>query len=337
MNGRGELRRARLFLRPRHRAIFRRMDRLDAFLSVHDALRADKPRPSSTGRSFVAAVLAASDDPIALLEQIRPLPEMLSRSMSRWNRPSNDLLWVHAALLGREDKAPEVWIGARDALDGERKTGKQRALHDAGATAALVLTLTAAPSLSRITRFFEIREAIRQPWWRREAQQEDSFAALFAARDAAASAVERDVAKAREAFQVVRGSEAAKEAAAVISVLAGVEPATSAMAFTRLRALKREDRKRLRPIPERALAELSVRPDATESLARMGALQSALRERKRHMVSTTRGWVAYLLTAGAEAASPTAALSGLQAILAAQAAMIAATSGAAAAAVTSSS
>ncbi len=313
------------------------MSIIERFLAAEEALKSGRPRPGDTARPFCAAAMAGGEaDPAGLADAARARLAELKAPFSIWVRPSESLLWVHAALLARADESAREWVQAREALAAARKERRTRSLAQSGASAALILTLSTRPSATKITRFFELREGLKLPWWRRHDDSGDAHAALHAAGDGTVSTIIARVEAARAVFGEQRGDASAREAAAQLCVLTDTPPETARERFEALRLVKKRDRKRYGALPPLSLAELAMREEPEAGLNAMADIFDDLRAHKRWASGSTLGWVAHILATGDDAALPGAALSGLQAVLAAQAAAMAAISGATVAATSGS-
>ena len=295
--------------------------RIDRLTALFDALRGGRPRPETIPAWFSASALLGGEDPAqARADACAAAHSALGDIVGRHGAPSGSLRWVYAALMTSNSVPVERFAAARDRLREVRKASKTGHLHAGGARAALVLCL-ASDADTPAERFYEMKQALRPPWWRANPAVTDTFAAFHAARGDDFRTVVRQRARAVEVFKSDRRARNYKYEGARLCALMELEPRT---VLQRLNAL------------EQAKADhTTIRWKVTRSMALEWAAQglepadlsaiAELRERLPKSVSSTaaaRTRLAHLIHIAGRDLPEGGELSAMAAVIAAQTAMI---------------
>ena len=304
---------------------------LDRFLALSEALRDDTPRPDRQSAAFAAVALVHTDGEIApLTAATKARYEALKSALGGFQAPNGSMRWVYAAMMAAHGVEISRFMGAREALREERAASKTGALHAGGSRAALILSLGDAGPQT-VQAFFEMKRALRPPWWRSDDAVTDTFAAAQVLMDARPD----DVRAARDHGELVFGADRRargyrREGARQCALLEQA-PEMALARFNALEDARRADRY-LRGRSDRSMAmEWAVSGRSPADLAEISRI---VRLMPRHLTSAgfcqTR--LAGLIAFNDQEDNPAGSARALAAVIAAQAAMIAAISAGAVAA-----
>ncbi|HBU60960.1 MAG: hypothetical protein CMH91_03675 [Oceanicaulis sp.] len=156
-------------------------DNLARLEALYEAFREGRPRPEKVACWLSAAcLLMREDDPDALVAQVRDRQAALKSELG-WRSPTGALRWLYAAMMTQNDIPVERFLAARAALQDHVGWFERASLHAGGARAALMLCVGSSED-TPIERFLAMREALQPPWWRASASVTDTYAAIHAAR-----------------------------------------------------------------------------------------------------------------------------------------------------------
>ena len=291
--------------------------RLDA---LYEAFREGRPRPDKLASWLSAACLLASDDaPDTLVRQVRGRHAELKSELG-WRSPTDALRWLYAAMLTQNNIPVERFLAARGAVRAKLSWMDRANLHAGGSRAALMLCIGSKDD-TPIERFLEMRAALLPPWWRSNAAITDTYAALHAARgdDPADILATRTAAEA--IFSGHPRARGHKRDGGKMCALLKVDPGAAMARFEAFDAA-RQTHKALRRYGFRqrfvywAVQGLSV-DDALE----IDSLRDAL-PRSVPSTADARTAVAHLVHTAGRAGLENDALSAMDAVIAAQTAMM---------------
>ncbi len=302
-----------------------KIERLNA---LFEALRAQKPRPDKIPAWFTAsALLGAEGEPGALVEACAVRHGGLAEVVGRHGAPSGSLRWIYAGLMTANEIPVERFAAARGSLRQGQKASKTGPLHAGGSRAALVLCL-ASDEDTPAERFYDMKRALRPPWWRANPSITDTFAAFHAARGDEARVVLQARERGMSVFKQDRRTRNYKHEGARLCALMAAEPRTVLRRFHGLEAAKTEH-KAIRWRVTRSMlmewAAQSLEPSDIDAIAE-------IREQLPKSVSTTasaRTRLAHLIHIEGRQLPEGGELSAMAAVIAAQTAMIIAATSAA--------
>ena len=282
--------------------------------------------------SAAAALDAESDVPTTVRRALRER-DALDASVSRWTYPTKSMRLVYGAVLAAVNRDAGSFIQAREALKTRRKERGGRSLSYDGACAALTL-VAADGNGGHADMFFDILEAIAAPWWRREAQPEEAYAAIMAAQGETPDTAQGRLAQAQNAMLAAGVPKRQANKALFDVALADPDPTRFANAWTSLSVAARGQKGLVRQTGLAGLATLAAQVDDGSAAAdALIQAYTSLRTLKPKPNGLVAGKLALRLAVAMTGRKiPGAAARDLSAIFAVQqAAVIAATSGAVAA------
>lgn len=309
-------------------------EKIGFLTELQQALRARRPRPDAIPAWFTAsALLGAEGGADARVDACAATHAALGDAIGRHHAPSGSLRWIYAGLMTARQVPVERFAAAREALRAARKASKTGPLHAGGSRAALVLCL-ASENDTPVERFYDMKRALRPPWWRADPAITDSFAAFHAARGDDPRLVRQARERARSVFKSDRRARNHKHEGARLCALMAVEPRSVLRRFQALQAAK-ADYKTIRWRASRSMimewAAQGLEPGDLAAIAQ-------IRERLPKSVSTTasaRTRLAHLIHIEDRELPEGGELSAMAAVIAAQTAMIVAATSAATIAATS--
>lgn len=309
--------------------------KIEALTRLYDALRARRPGPPALPAWFTASALL--NGPGDVTERVKACAERhraLGELVGRHGAPSGSLRWIYAGLMTASEIPPQRFAAARENLRRLRKASKTGHLHAGGSRAALVLSL-ASQGDAPVERFYEMKRALRPPWWRANPAITDTFAGFHAARGDDPRSILQARMRALEVFQQNRLTRNYKIEGARLCALLGAEART---VLRRLEALEnaKSDMKSLRWRITRSIAlewaaqgleptDLSAIAEIRECLPKTVSSTASARTRLAHLIHIE----GRELPEGGE-------LAAMAAVIAAQTAMIVAATSAATVATTAS-
>ncbi|WP_300527357.1 hypothetical protein [Maricaulis sp.] len=303
---------------------------IDRFKALDAAFQARAGRGEKLQARFAAlAALSAQQDVESLIEGVFEVRGELNQRLGHWRAPDKPMRLVYATVLATSQKRASQFFVLRKALQDERARRGGRGLSHGAAPAALALCSAGADPHQADT-FFDALEAIAAPWWRREAGREEVLAAAGIALGLLPDELADKLDQARQALRDGGIPNSAVEAAAYEVALLDLKGGEIASAWTSLNLAVR-GRSSLRSGVGRAgLAVLAAHGNGQETAEALVRSFDALVPLKPRLPQQTTAKLAMRLTlAQLGDGSSMRAASELAAILAAQAAMIAAvTSGA---------
>lgn len=296
---------------------------LDRFFALSEALREGTPRPDRQAAAFAAvAQVHASGEIIPLVAATKARHEALKSALGSFQAPSGAMRWVYAAMLATHGVEVSHFLGARAALREERAASKTGALHAGGSRAALILSLGEAGPQA-VQAFFEMKRALRPPWWRSNDAVTDTFAAAHVLAGSQPGAVKAARERAETVFAADRRARGHRRDGARQSVLLEQAPEMVLARFNALEDARRADRY-LRGRSDRSLAmEWAAAGRSPADLTEIGRI---VRLMPNHLTSMgyCRTRLASLIAFDDHARDPARSASALAAVIAAQAAMVAA-------------
>lgn len=302
---------------------------------LFDALRAGRPRPEKLAAWFSAsALVSAEGEPDALVDATAQRHAGFIAAVGRHHAPTGSLRWIYAALMTHEGVPMERFAAARDALRAGRKASKTGSLHAGGSRGALVLCL-ASNEDTPVERFYEMKRAIKPPWWRTYPQVTDTFAAFHAARGDDPRSVVQARERARSVFKLSRRARGHQIEGARLCALMAAEPRTVLRRFEALEAAKKDHTSIRWRIDRSMMMEWAAQGLEPSDLSEI----ADIRERLPKSISTTasaRTRLAHLLLIDGRDVPEGGELAAMAAVIAAQTAMIVAATSAATVATTSS-
>lgn len=267
--------------------IVEKMDRLEALFA---ALRPSNPRPEKMAAWFTAcALLQREGEPEVLAEQVRTVHQEIRSTIGRHQAPTGALRWVYAGLLTANEIPVERFAAARESLRMAVRGTKTGYMHAGGSRAALMLCLTDEAD-TPVQRFFDMKKALRPPWWRSDVSVTDTYAAAHAARGDSPAEVARVRDHAVEIFKGHRMARWHRYDGSKLAALLKVEPHTALRRFEALEEA-RKTHKSIRRYFERsvlmtwalqglevedALAIAELRGNLPKSVQSMGEARGAL-------------------------------------------------------------
>lgn len=293
------------------------LDRLEA---LFEAVRSQCPRPEKLAAWLSASTLLTCEDtPEALAQTVSGTHAQLRAELG-WRSPTGVLRWLYAAMLTQSDVPVERFLAARTALREGASGFKRMSLHAGGARAALMLCIGSKDD-TPIERFFEMREALAPPWWRANAAVTDTYAAIHAARgDDPAEVLARRTA-AEAVFEAHPRARGHRRDGAKLCALLGVDPREALARFKALDAA-RQTRKPLRRYAFRQSYLLwAVQGLTVEDALAIHEVREAL-PRSVNSTGGARTALAHLVHTAGRNGVQDGALSAMDAVMAAQMAMM---------------
>lgn len=298
---------------------------IDRFKALDAAFQARAGRGEKLQARFAAlAALHAEPDVETLIENVFDIRGELNSRLGHWRAPDKPMRLVYATVLAAAKRRPSQFFVLRKALQDERARRGGRGLSHGGAPAALALC-SAGADVHQADTYFDTLEAIAAPWWRREAGREEVLAAAGTAAGFLPDELAGRLDAARQALRDGGVPGSAVEAAAYEVALLDLKGGEIASAWTSLNLAVR-GRSSLRSGLGRAgLAVLAAHGNGQETAEALVRSFEALLPLKPGLPQQTTAKLAMRLTlAQLGDGSSVRAASDLAAILAAQAAMIAA-------------
>lgn len=229
-------------------------DPLTRFKSLRTTSKQESPKPDSDTRPFVAAALLDSDQDDADLIALTQANFAQLKDGVGWNQaPNGGMRWIYAAMITARAAEVSEFLATREALRDAVKASGTGSLHAGGARAALVLSLSPEGGVSRVPAFFEMKRALRPPWWRSDVAITDTFAAAHALTDARSEEVRAARDRARDVFSTDRQAKGHRNEGARLTVLREDSADAVLARFQALEAARKADRY-LRGRTDRTLA-----------------------------------------------------------------------------------
>ncbi|MHA6287387.1 hypothetical protein [Maricaulis sp. CAU 1757] len=151
------------------------------FSQTVDALRESLPRQDRSHAPFAAlAGINSALAPQAFARETLKRLGGLNDRLGHWRAPERAMRPIYAAVLAAADCSVAEFFRVRTALSERRKARGARGLAQGGSPAALAL-VAAGGKPDMADDFFDIRETISAPWWRRDANSEAVLAACLTA------------------------------------------------------------------------------------------------------------------------------------------------------------
>ncbi len=298
---------------------------IERFVALDSAFRDHARRGERMYARFAALSGLSSDAPPEfLVSRAIAIRDELDAGLGAWKEPGKSMRLVFAAALAAAGRTAPHFFDTRSALNRRRKERGGRGLNHGGSCAALAL-VSAGGLPHHVDAFYDILEAIAAPWWRRDSAREEMVAAIFAAMgEMPHEALER-LDTAREALRTAGVPKSHAEAAACEIAFFDFNPAAIAPAWTTLNTAVRGRSALRHGVGKTGLAVLAVHGDGRATADALVASFEAVRALKPKPSGDVAAKLAMRLAqAQTGETAPIAAARDLAAILAAQAAMIAA-------------
>lgn len=296
----------------------------DRFTALDEAFRDRAPRSERLNARFAALTCVAADDSVApLVERSFNYRASLNEGLGPWRSPSKAMRLVFGAALAMSGRTPQHFFRTRRALAARRAERGARALSHGGSCAALSL-VTAGGDEHLADAFFDLREAVTAPWWRRDAAREEVLAAALAAMGETPEEARTRLDNALTALDAAGVPSRHAQSAAREICLSDFDPDALAKAWATLNAALRDRRALRHGVGQPGLAVLAASGDGqalAEALVENFEAVRALRPRSDG--STAASIAMRLAQIQAGTTSATSAAGDLAAILAAQAALVA--------------
>lgn len=295
-------------------------DHLDRLEALFEALREERPRPDKLASWLSSACLLTREgDPEAIAEQVRQGHAQIESGVG-WSAPSGALRWLYAAMLTQNDIPVERFLAARNAFREQMSWFKRSGLQAGGARAALMLCVGSSED-TPIERFLEMREALRPPWWRANAAITDTYAAIHAARgdDPAEVLALREAAEA--VFGAHRRARGHKRDGAKLCALLKTDPQEALARFEALDAARDTHKPLRRYSIRQSFMQWAVQGLTVDDALAIDALRKAL-PRSVSASGSARTAVAHLVHTAEHSGLHDGALSAMDAVIAAQTAMM---------------
>ena len=298
---------------------------LGRFRALDAAFHTRAPRGERLHARFAAlAALNAPLDLETLIEKSFECRDALNAGLGPWRSPSRPMRLVFAAALVAGGRTAQQFLETRRALTLQGKARGARGLAHGGSCAALSL-VTAGGQPWQADQFYDVLDAIAAPWWQRDAAREEVLAAAFTAMGETPEDAVNHLARARQALLTAGVPRAHAEAAAYEVALSQPDPAALAGAWTSLNIAVRGRSALRHGTGKTGLAILAASGNGPVLADALVDAFEAVRQLKPKLTAETAARLALRLAqAQAGKARPIAAAGDLAAILAAQAAMVAA-------------
>jgi len=296
---------------------------LDRYSQLIDALRDGKPRPDRQAAAFTAVALVhARGEVAALAAETQAKYEALKLALGSFHAPEGAMRWVYAAMLTAHQVDVTHFIHLREQLRAQNKHSKTGSLASGGARAALVLSLGETDAHS-IPAFFEMKRALRPPWWRSNVAITDTYAAAHVLTGADPQAVIAARQRTEAIFGADKRARHYKRDGARHAVLLGDAGEAVLARFNDLEDARRQDRF-LRGRSDRSMSmEWAASGRSAMDLVKIAQIAQAL-PRNLESAGYTRVRLATMIGFQAQGDDPVRSASALAAVIAAQTAMIAA-------------
>ena len=295
------------------------------FRALDAAFHTRAPRGERLHARFAAlAVLNAPLDIETLIEKCFETRDALNAGLGPWRSPSRPMRLVFAAALIAGGRTAQQFLETRRALALQRKARGARGLAHGGACAALSL-VTAGGHAWQADQFFDVLDAIAAPWWQRDAAREEVLAAAFTAMGETPEDAINHLTRARQALITAGVPQHHAEIASYEVAMSQPDPAALAGAWTSLNIAVRGRAALRHGIGKTGLAILAASgngPAMADALVE--AFEAVAQLKPKPTTQTAARLALRLAQAQAGMARPIAAAGDLAAILAAQAAMVAA-------------
>ncbi|WP_339742718.1 hypothetical protein [uncultured Maricaulis sp.] len=298
---------------------------LARFGALDTAFHARAPRGEVLQARFAAlAALNAPLDVETLIEKSFETRDQLNAGLGPWRSPSRPMRLVFAAALVAGGRTAQQFLETRRALALQRKARGARGLAHGGSCAALSL-VTAGGQAWQADQFYDVLDAIAAPWWQRDAPREEVLAAAFTAMGETPEDAVNHLTRARQALITAGVPHPHAMAAAYEVATTAMDPAALAGAWTSLNIAVRGRSALRHGTGKTGLAILAASGNGPAMADALVQAFEAVGELKPKPTSQTAARLALRLAqAQAGLAKPIAAAGDLAAILAAQAAMVAA-------------
>ena len=298
---------------------------LDRYVALYEALGRGRPNPDGDARPFAATALLRAPqgedgpDVRRLTQRTREIFRTLKDESGGWRAPSGALRWIYAAMMAARSIEPQRYFDLRNALKASRKASGTGTLYAGGSRAALVLALSDENTESLIARFFALKEAIKQPWYRRDMSVTDMFAAAHAAEGATPGEVvaRRDAAEA--IFAADRTLRGHKREGARLCTLTGTNPHQVVAGFEALRQAAKAQAKLRHDHDKTMLVAWACEGLTAADMPALAAIRDALPRRCRG-AGHARTRLAHQVLVADRPAPPGGSISALTAVIAASSA-----------------
>ena len=296
---------------------------LDRYFQLTDALRDGKPRPDRQAAAFAAVALVHSKGEIAALAtETKANYEALKLALGSFRAPEGSMRWVYAAMLTAHQVDVAHFIHLREQLRAQNKASKTGSLANGGARAALVLSLGETDANS-IPAFYQMKRALRPPWWRSNVAITDTYAAAHVLAETDPQAVIADRLRTEAILGADKRARHYKRDGARHAVLLGDVGEAVLARFNALEDARREDRF-LRGRSDRSMSmEWAASGRSAMDLVKIAQIAQAL-PKNLESAGYMRVRLATMIGFEAQGDDPVRSASALAAVVAAQAAMIAA-------------
>lgn len=298
---------------------------IERFKALDSAFHARANRSERLAARFAALASINSEHDIdAHIERSFELRQKLNERLGAFRAPSSTMRLVYAAALASADRSAKDFFLMRAALATTRKQRGGRALSQGGSVAALALTVTRG-DLDQTGRFFDTLEAVKAPWWRREATREEVLAATTTALGETPVTAQARLSQARDTLSAAGVPRSHAEAAAYEVAWLAPDPGELASAWTVLNTAVRGRGELRHGLGKTGLAILAAHGPGHATADALVESFETVRALKPKATGQVAARIAMRLAqAQIGQTGPIAAARDLAAILAAQAAMIAA-------------
>ncbi|WP_440959139.1 hypothetical protein ACFELO_03240 [Oceanicaulis sp. LC35] len=295
-------------------------DYLQRLEALYQAFRDGRPRPDSLASWLSSACLLTHDsDPQALVALVRAKHEEIKAGVG-WRSPTGALRWLYAAMLAQNDIPVERFLAARRALRDCLSWYERSKLYAGGSRAALMLCVGSSED-TPIEQFLEMRARLSPPWWRSNAAITDTYAAIHAARGDDPSEVLAQREAAEAVFRAHPRSRGHARDGGKMCALLKVDPQEAMARFEALDAA-REIHKPLRRYGFRQrYVQWAIQGLSVEDALAIDAVRQAL-PRSTPTIADARTALAHLVHTAGRSGLQDGALSAMDAVIAAQTAMM---------------
>jgi len=302
---------------------------LNRYIALFEALDRSRPKPDSSARPFAASALVRAPagegefNVSGLTTRTREIFQLLKEESGGWRAPSGTLRWIYAAMMAAQSIDPQRYFAIRNALKDTARASGTGSLYTGGTRAALVLALSDESTETLIARFFAIKAAIKPPWYRRDMSITDMFAAAHAAEGATPGEVTARREQAEAVFAADRVLKGHKHEGARLCALMGTSPHLVVASFGELREAVRAERKLRHDHDKSMLVAWAAEGVTAADIPALAQIREAL-PRQCRGAGSARTRLAQQILVADRPAPPVGSLSALTAVIAAQAAMMAA-------------
>lgn len=295
-------------------------DNLARLEALYEAFREGRPRPEKLAAWLSAACLLTLDEaPEALVEQARDRHEELKAELG-WRSPTGALRWLYAAMLTQNNIPVERFLAARGALRAQVSWMDRANLHAGGSRAALMLCIGSKED-TLIERFLEMRDALQPPWWRSNAAITDTYAALHAARGDDPADILATRTSAEAIFSDHPRARGHKRDGGKVCALLKVDPSAAMARFEAFDAARQTHKALCRYGFRQRFVYWAVQGLSVDDALEIDSLRDAL-PRSVPSTADARTAVAHLVHTAGRAGLENDALSAMDAVIAAQTAMM---------------